>query len=324
MSILDDLLAERTTLLLDGAMGTELFDRGLSSGEAPERWNLTEQDRVASVYQAYVDAGSDMFLTNSFGGTHFRLALHNLDDQVFEVNKAAAQIARRVADSADRRVLVAGSLGPTGELLEPMGTMTMQTCQESFAAQAAGLAAGGADIAWIETMSSLDEIRAAVAGVRETTDLPIGVTMSFDTAGRTMMGATGTDLGELAVELRLSAVGANCGNNLADTEAAVQQMRAVSDDLVLVSKGNAGMPEWRGAELFYSGSPEIMGAQADRVRAAGVTMIGACCGSSPAHIAMMRKVLDGTVPVPDVEVEEAEVRTAVAKDRPRRRRGRSA
>lgn len=322
MSILEDLIAERGTLLLDGAMGTELFARGLTSGEAPERWNLEQQDRVASVYQAYVDAGSDMFLTNTFGGTHYRLALHSLDKQVFEVNEAAAQIARRVADSAGRKVIVAGSIGPTGELLVPMGTMTPQGCQEAFAAQAAGLQAGGVDIAWIETMSSLEEIRAAVAGVREATDLPVGVTMSFDTAGRSMMGVTGTDLGNLGVELGLNAIGANCGNNLADTEAAIQQMRDVSDELTLVSKGNAGMPEWHGAELFYSGSPEIMGAQADRVRRAGVTMIGACCGSSPAHIAMMRQVLDGTVEVPDVEVEVAQERTAVAKGRTRRRRKR--
>ncbi len=322
MSILREILAERSFLLIDGAMGTELFERGLSSGEAPERWNLDEQDRVASVHRAYVDAGSDIFLTNSFGGTSFRLALHKLDDQVFEINKAAAEIARRVADAADRRVLVAGSLGPTGELLEPMGSMTMETAQAAFAEQARGLHAGGADLAWIETMSSLDELRAAVAGIRETTNLPICMTMSFDTAGRTMMGVTGADFARLAAELGVEAIGANCGNNLADTEAAIAEMRAVDPDLLLISKGNAGMPEWRGAELSYSGSPEVMAAQADRVRNAGVSLIGACCGSSPAHIAMMRGVLDGNIAVPHVEVETATTRF-VATGRKRRRRPRT-
>lgn len=319
MSILTDLVAERSFLLLDGAMGTELFDRGLTSGEAPERWNLEQKDRVASVYQAYVDAGADVFLTNSFGGTHFRLALHDLHNDVHEVNRAAAEIGRQVADVSDRRILVAGSLGPTGELMEPMGTMTPATCQASFAEQAAGLAAGGADLAWIETMSSLEELRAAVAGVRESTDLPICMTMSFDTAGCSMMGVTGTDLGLLAVELGVEAVGANCGNNLADTEAAIAQMREVAPDVLLISKGNAGMPEWRGAELFYSGSPEVMAAQAVRVREAGAALIGACCGSSPAHLSMMRRVLDGELPCPDVESETATVRS-VPKDRKRRRR----
>ncbi len=321
MSILHDLLAERGYLLVDGAMGTELFDRGLESGDSPERWNLEEQDRVASVHQAYVDSGSDIFLTNTFGGTSFRLALHKMEDQVFEINQAAAQIARRVADGADRKVLVAGSLGPTGELLDPMGSMTMETCQAAFAAQAEGLEAGGVDLAWIETMSSLDELRAAVAGVRQTTSLPICMTMSFDTAGRSMMGVTGTELGQLAQELDVVAVGANCGNNLADTEAALQEMQDTNPDLILISKANAGMPEWRGADLHYSGSPEIMAAQAHRVRAAGVAIVGACCGSSPAHIAMMRDVLDGTLDPPEVDVEVAATRF-VAKKRTSRRRSR--
>ena len=244
-----------------------------------------------------------------------------MDDQVFEVNKAAGEIARQVADKADRKVLVAGSLGPTGELLEPMGSMTMQTCQEAFAAQAEGLEAGGVDLAWIETMSSLDELRAAVAGVRETTSLPICMTMSFDTAGRSMMGVSGVELGQLAEELGVVAVGANCGNNLADTEAALQEIHDFNPDLILISKANAGMPEWRGADLHYSGSPEIMAAQAHRVRASGVAVVGACCGSSPAHIAMMREVLDGKADPPEVDVEVAATRF-VAKKRTSRRRSR--
>lgn len=325
MTALDDLVAAKGFALMDGATGTELFKRGLSSGHPPEAWNADEPDKIRSAYQAYVDAGSDIFLTNSFGGTHYRLALHKLDDRVVELNELAAKLGREVADAAmaatpGRTVLVAGSMGPTGELMEPMGSMTPTSCTAAFAEQATGLAQGGADLLWIETMSSIEEVESAVAGARQVSDLPICVAMSFDTAGRTMMGVTGTEAGELAARLGIDAVGANCGNNLADTEAAIVQMRAANPDVMLISKGNAGIPEWHGTELRYSGSPEVMAAYADRARALGVALIGGCCGSSSEHVAMMRAVLDGEMPVPEVEAITATTQL-VAKKRPRRRRG---
>jgi methionine synthase I (cobalamin-dependent) len=325
MSVLHELLTERGVLLVDGAMGTELFARGLESGAPPELWNVDHPDRVRAVHEDYIAAGSDIVLTNSFGGTAFRLKLHRLDDRVEELNRAAAAVARQAADAADRRVLVAGSMGPTGELLEPMGAMTMETCAAAFAEQARGLTAGGADVLWVETMSHLDEVAAAVEGARSVSDLPICATLSFDTAGRTMMGVTGDDaVGRLA-ELGVTAVGANCGNNLADTEAATAQMRSSRGDVLIISKANAGMPEWHGTELRYSGSPEVMAAHAVRQRESGVRIIGACCGSSPEHLRMMRLVLDGDEPVPDVEFEAAATREpaapgrATASGRPRRR-----
>lgn len=327
MTVLDDLLAKSGFALIDGATGTELFKRGLGSGDPPEAWNADEPDKIRSAYKAYVDAGSDLFLTNSFGGTHYRLALHKLDDRVVELNERAARLGREVADQAmaetpGRLVLVAGSMGPTGELLEPMGSMTPEGCAAAFAEQATGLAAGGADILWIETMSSLEEVEAAVQGAREACDLPICVAMSFDTAGRTMMGVTGTMAAELATRLGVDAIGANCGNNLADTEAAIRQMREANPDILLLSKGNAGIPQWHGTELHYSGSPEVMAAYAVRARSLGVSLIGACCGSSPEHIALMRAVLDGDVPVPEVE-EITATTQMVAKKRGGRRRNRS-
>ena len=321
MTILHELLDERGVLLIDGAMGTELFARGLESGGAPELWNVEHPDRVTAVHSDYVSAGSDIILTNSFGGTGFRLKLHRLDDRVVELNEAATRVARDAADAADaadRRVIVAGSMGPTGELLEPMGSMTMATCASAFAEQAKGLDAGGADVLWIETMSHLDEVAAAIEGARSVSDLPICATLSYDTAGRTMMGVTGTDAVIRLAELGVDAVGANCGNNLADTEAALREMRAANRDILLISKANAGMPEWHGAELHYSGSPEVMAAHAHRQREAGIQMIGACCGSSPTHLAMMRQVLDGDIDVPEVEFVVA-VQRQVAK--PRERRG---
>ncbi|MGI9598909.1 MAG: betaine--homocysteine S-methyltransferase [Acidimicrobiales bacterium] len=324
MTVLDDLVAKAGFVLMDGATGTELFKRGLGSGDPPEAWNVDEPDKIRSAYEAYVDAGSDMFLTNSFGGTHYRLALHKLDDRVVELNEMAAKLGREVADAAmaatpDRTVLVAGSMGPTGELMEPMGTMTHASCAAAFAEQATGLAKGGADVLWIETMSSVEEVEAAVAGARKACDLPICVAMSFDTAGRTMMGVTGTMAGELAARLEVDAIGANCGNNLADTEAAIIQMREANPDVMLISKGNAGIPEWHGTELHYSGSPEVMAAYANRARELGASLIGGCCGNSSDHIALMRAVLAGEVPVPEVE-EITATTQLVAKKRPGRRR----
>lgn len=323
MNVLHDLLTAQGTLLIDGAMGTELFARGLGSGDPPEMWNVDHPDRVTAVHAAYVNAGSDIVLTNSFGGTGFRLKLHKLDDRCIELNRAAAQVARTAADAhfkeTGRRVLVAGSMGPTGELLEPMGSMTPATCAEAFREQAIGLDEGGADVLWIETMSHLDEVAAAVEGARSVSDLPVCATLSFDTAGRTMMGVSGKAAVNRLTELGVDAIGANCGNNLADTEAALHEMRAANPDVPLISKANAGMPEWHGTELHYSGDPEVMAAHAVRQRDAGIQIIGACCGSSPKHLAMMRQVLDGNLPVPEVEFEVAAVRQ-VAKAR--RRTGR--
>ena len=327
MSVLHDLLAARGTLLIDGAMGTELFARGLGSGDPPEMWNVDHPDRVTAVHAAYVNAGSDIVLTNSFGGTGFRLKLHKLDDRCIELNRAAAQVARTAADAhfaeTGRRVLVAGSMGPTGELLEPMGSMTPETCADAFREQAIGLDEGGADVLWIETMSHLDEVAAAVEGARSVSDLPVCTTLSFDTAGRTMMGVSGEDAVNRLTELGVDAIGANCGNNLADTEAALHEMRAANPDVPLISKANAGMPEWHGTELHYSGEPEVMAAHAVRQREAGIQIIGACCGSSPKHLAMMRQVLDGNLPVPEVEFEVAAVRQVVkARQRTGRRSSR--
>lgn len=320
MNVLHDLLSARGTLLIDGAVGTELFARGLGSGDPPEMWNVDHPDRVTAVHADYINAGSDIVLTNSFGGTGFRLKLHKLDDRCIELNRAAAQVARTAVDAhfaeTGRRVLVAGSMGPTGELLEPMGSMTPETCADAFREQAIGLDEGGADVLWIETMSHLDEVAAAVEGARSVSDLPVCATLSFDTAGRTMMGVSGEAAVNRLTELGVDAIGANCGNNLADTEAALREMRAANPDVPLISKANAGMPEWHGTELHYSGEPEVMAAHAVRQREAGIQIIGACCGSSPKHLAMMRQVLDGNLPVPEVEFEVAVVRQ-VAKARQR-------
>jgi methionine synthase I (cobalamin-dependent) len=282
-------------------MGTQLFAAGLQAGDPPELWNINEPNKVIEVHAGYVRAGSDVILTNSFGGNRYRLMLHRADDRVHELNKAAAQVARQAADSVDRTVLVAGSMGPTGELLDPMGTMTIPECEEAFTSQAAGLEAGGADLIWIETTSDIDEVSAAVRGARKATSLPIVATMSFDTAGRTMMGVKGADAVVTLADLGVNAFGANCGNNLGDTEAAMLAMVSAGTGIPLVAKANAGIPEWKADSLVYNGTPEIMGAHTKRMMEAGISLIGACCGSTPEHIAYMRSVMDGTTIPPELD-----------------------
>jgi len=322
VNALADLLASKNVIVGDGGMGTQLFDRGLTAGDPPERWNVENADLVHGVHAAYIAAGSDLVLTNSFGGTRFRLALHNLEERVHELNAAAASLARRAADESGRQVIVAGSMGPSGELLEPMGSMTKDAARAAFAEQAEGLAAGGANVLWIETMSDLDEVICAIEGAREACDLPVCATLSFDTAGRTMMGVTGTNLVTRLREFDVAAMGANCGNNIGDTEAAVREVLSHDPGVPVISKANAGIPEFRGDQLEYDGTPEVMAAHAHRIAAAGARIIGACCGSTPEHIAYMAGVLNGELPVPDISAPEQPVRTPAAARGRRGRRGR--
>ncbi len=288
---LDELITTKGHVLADGAMGTQLFDAGLGAGDPPELWNRDRPETIRAIHRSYIAAGSDLVLTNSFGGTRFRLTLHDLQDQVIELNRAAASNARAEADEVSRTVIVAGSMGPSGELLEPLGAMTAAACEEAFAEQARGLDSGGADMLWIETMSDLDEVEAAVRGARSACRLPIAVAMSFDTAGRTMMGVAGAQLAERLAPLDLVAIGANCGANLTDTEAAVTAIAAGAGEIPVICKPNAGIPVWSGESLAYDGTPEVLAASAVRASRAGAAIIGGCCGSTPEHIARIAAAL---------------------------------
>lgn len=297
MTELEAILAARPELLADGGMGTGLFALGLETGDSPEFWNVLHPDRVAAVHGGFVAAGSDIILTNSFGGTRHRLKLHRAEDRVAELNRAAAQVARAAAESAGRPVLVAGSMGPTGELIVPLGAMTMDEATAAFAEQARALAEGGVDVLWIETMSSAEEVTAAVAGAA-TTGLPIVVTLSFDTNGRTMMGITPQAAVELFAGLptRPLAFGANCGTGPGQLLAAVLGLGdAAGGEAILVAKGNCGIPEYRDGQICYSGTPEVMAEYARLARDSGARIIGGCCGTTAAHVAAMRAALDGGV-----------------------------
>ena len=290
---LEALLARKGVLLADGATGTNLFAMGLASGEAPELWNETAPEKVTALHRGFVEAGADIVLTNSFGGTRHRLKLHDAQDRVFAVNRRAAELAREVADAAGREVIVAGSVGPTGELLIPLGALSYEEAVEAFAEQIEGLKAGGANVAWIETMSSPDEIRAAAeAAIR--VGMPYTFTASFDTAGRTMMGLAPGDIHSVAGGLAQApvGVGANCGVGAPDILASLLDMSAGHDDATLIVKANCGIPEFRGSEIHYSGTPELMAEYTRLAVDSGARIVGGCCGTSFVHLKAMREALD--------------------------------
>ena len=301
----EQLLLEREWLLADGATGTNYFSMGLQSGDAPELWNIDHPDRVSLLHQQFIDAGADILLTNSFGGSAYRLKLHQAQNRVTELNVAAARIARASTDASGRTVIVAGSIGPTGEILEPVGELSVETAQSAFAEQAQALADGGADIIWLETMSSKEELQAAGAGAAECR-LPVVATMTFDTNGSTMMGVPPPRLVELYRERvpRLAAYGANCGVGAADLVGTLIAMRSHAEKVdILVAKANCGIPQFVDGEIQYSGTPELMAEYARLARDCGARIIGGCCGTTPAHLAAMyRALLDHNLrSAPDIE-----------------------
>jgi 5-methyltetrahydrofolate--homocysteine methyltransferase len=275
-------------LVADGATGTMLQKAGLPRGAASERWNLENPDAVRALYRAYVEAGSDVILTNTFGGSRIRLERDGLNEQCVEINRAAARLAR---EAAGDDALVFGDIGPTGQLLEPMGSLTYPDAVAAFAEQAAALAEGGADAILIETMSDLNEARAAVNGAQQATKLPVVVTFSFDTRGRTMMGLKPALAVREIWAMGVAAVGANCGRTLTETLAAIQEMRQSVPEAVLMAKPNAGLPHASGEDLVYDVTPEIMAEYAQKFAAEGVKIFGGCCGSTPEHIQAIANAL---------------------------------
>ncbi len=285
------LLSEKGALLADGATGTNLFNVGLMSGDAPELWNTDAPEKIRALYKGAVDAGSDLFLTNSFGANASRLKLHGSEDRVFELSRVAAELGREVADAAGRPVIVAGSVGPTGELLQPVGPLSHESAVEMFCETIEGLKAGGADIGWVETISSVEEFGAA-AEAFDRVGMPWCGTMSFDTAGRTMMGVTATNLTALVETYPTPplAFGANCGVGASDLLRTVLGFRESTRPVI--AKGNAGIPKYEDGHIHYDGTPELMAEYVRLARASGAKVIGGCCGTTPDHLRHMRAALD--------------------------------
>ncbi len=290
---LSTLLETRDWLLADGATGTNLFNMGLSSGDAPELWNIEETDKIRALYTGAVDAGSDLFLTNTFGGNASRLKLHDAQSRVHELNKAGAELGREVADASGRTVIVAGSVGPTGDIMAPMGSLTHETAVEMFHEQAEGLKAGGADVLWLETISAPEEY-AAAAEAFALAGMPWCGTMSFDTAGRTMMGVTSANMVKMVGKLDNPplAFGANCGVGASDLLRTVLGFASQGPETPLIAKGNAGIPKYHDGHIHYDGTPELMADYACLARDCGATIIGGCCGTTPEHLEKMRAALE--------------------------------
>lgn len=296
-------------VLADGATGTNLFNMGLSAGDAPEFWNVDRVSDVTALYKGAVDAGSDLFLTNTFGGNASRLKLHDGQDRVRELNRAGAEIAREVADASGREVIVAGSMGPTGEIFEPLGTLSKAEAVEMFHEQAEGLKEGGADVLWVETISAPEEYSAA-AEAAVLADMPWCGTMSFDTAGRTMMGMTSEAMVDMVDKLKTPPVafGANCGVGASDLLRTVLGFAAGGATRPVIAKGNAGIPKYVDGHIHYDGTPDLMADYATLARDCGATIIGGCCGTTPEHLEKMREALEtrpkGDRPTLDVIAEK--------------------
>lgn len=320
----EQLLSERGTLVADGAMGTTLFEMGLESGGCPELLNVEQPDLVRRVHQAFVDAGADIILTNTFGGNRRRLALHGLQDRVTELNAAALRVAGAVRDNANRAILIAGSIGPTGDLFEPLGPLTHEQGVEVFTEQAQALADAGADILWIETLSSWEELNAAVEACSGL-GLPVAATLSFDTNGKTMMGLSPSEFGEWWTRRpdTPTAIGANCGIGPGDAVAAAFDITSVAPDVPVIAKANCGLPLYKSEAPEYPVGPEGMADYVELALRSGAKIIGACCGSTPSHIAAIRAAVDAGVTGERPDRAEIETRLEAAPDAPIARRTRS-
>jgi 5-methyltetrahydrofolate--homocysteine methyltransferase len=269
----------------DGAMGTQLQLLGLTDGGAPELWNVEQPERVRGVLASYAEAGAQLLTTNTFGGSRPRLAMHGLEDRVVELNRAAAEIARSVADEYEG-VYVLGDIGPSGDLMEPMGIMTADDAQALFAEQITGLVAGGVDGILIETMSDLGEVEAAVKAAKATAPgLPVFATLSFDTNLHTMMGVSPAQAVVAMTEMGADVVGGNCGRGTQEMLVVAEQMAGARPaGSLLIMQSNAGLPELQGAEFVYTGTPEEMAEFAQAAWALGVDVVGGCCGSTADHV----------------------------------------
>jgi len=292
-------IKEEGYLLADGATGTNLFDMGLESGYPPELWNLEHPDRIRSNHESFLQAGSDILLTNSFGANEFRLSLHGDEDKVDEINFEAAEIAKKSSKNSKKEVFIAGSIGPTGEIMEPLGDLSRDKAKDAFLRQSLALKAGGVDFIWIETMSSEEEMEAALLGAQET-NLPIICSYSFDTHGRSMMGLEPAKLTDLTSSFSPSVFGygANCGIGASELIGSLICFKSYKPDenMILVAKANCGIPEFRGDKITYNGTPEMMAQYARYAIDMGAKIIGGCCGTTHVHIRAMSESLKNYSP----------------------------
>ena len=310
-NLLSRLLEQKDVVIADGAMGTNLFLLGLGKGDNGAAWNVERPEEVKRIHQSFVDAGSDILLTNTFGANRIRLCLHHLEQRAREFNLAGARIAREVADHAPRPIVVAGDIGPIGDVLEPLGSRSVQEAEDAFYEQAQALKEGGVDIAWIETMFADNELDAAVRAVHRV-GLEYVATMTFDSGGRTMMGVRPEDAMRRSREFAWKpiAFGANCGvgpSQLVDS--VIGLVKGAEGQAIVVAKSNCGIPVLDDdMRVRYDGTPEVLATYARMVRDAGARIIGGCCGTTPAHIRSIVAALASRPKGPPPSYDEIERR----------------
>ena len=279
-----DRLKAGEILVADGATATNYQRMGMAIGVAPEAWLFEEPAKVMALHRAFIEAGSDIILTDTFGATSPRLRESPYAGRTTEVNHRAVKLAREAASNRPD-VLVAGSMGPTGLLMDPLGELTSAAAADAYAEQAAALSQGGVDLLLLETFFALDEALAAIDGVRRASALPLVISFSFDRGTRTMMGLSPGQVVEAIAPLGMAAIGANCGRSLEDMMQVVQEFAALNAGIPLWVKPNAGLPSMVGDIARYDTSPAEMGAYARRFLDAGAQVVGGCCGSAPEHVA---------------------------------------
>jgi len=284
----EERLAQKGVLVADGATGTNYQSMGMEPGLAPEEWLFVAPDRVVELHRAFADAGADIVLTCTFGATPLRLTEGPLAGRAREVNLRAAELAR---EGAGRDRLVAGSLGPTGMLIEPYGLLNREDAAAAYAEQAEALTEGGVDLLVLETIFAVEEAVWAVEGIRSSSSLPLVVSFSFDMGTRTMMGLAPTDAVEAVVGLGVAGVGTNCGRSLADADLVVAEVLAAAGDVPVWVKPNAGVPKIVGADVVYEAGPEMLADHVARYVEQGARIVGGCCGSTPEHVAAIARAL---------------------------------
>lgn len=313
---LTQMLDQRPWLVADGAMGTNLYNMGLASGQAPDLWCDSQPEKVRDLHRQMIASGADVILTNSFGANATRLRVAGAQGRVAELNRTAARLAREAAQAAGRAVIVAGSMGPTGDIMAPIGKLTEVEATTIFTEQALALKEGGADMLWVETISAIEEMRAA-ARAAQTARMPWCGTMSFEPGGRSMMGVTPPQLASLIDRLPYPPVayGANCGTGPTELLLALSGFAASGNELPLIAKPNAGVPRYHDDGLIYDATPEVMAEFAVLARDLGVCIIGGCCGTTPAHLAAMRDALITTPRGPRPSAETIAARITAAMER---------
>ena len=283
-------LQHHAPLLADGATGTMLQRVGLPVGEAPERWNIEDPTAIRDLSAQYIAAGSDLIYTNTFGASRVHLRRCGLEDKFDAVNRASVRLAREAIDASGRPVFLLGSIGPTGEMLEPYGDFSPDEARQSFAEQATLLAAAGVDALVCETFTDLSEALLAVEAARAT-QLPVLASLAFDQSGHTMMGVTPEQAVAGLSEAGAAVVGANCSVGPDVVERAVRAMKVARPHLPLLAKPNAGLPQFADGKAVYTVTPETLAEFAVKMKALGVGVVGGCCGTTPQHIHAMRAAL---------------------------------